>query len=599
MSECKSCGKAYQVWLSHVRYSPHCKVATVPATAPSVQDHPKSGPGSSRADEIRWTEIANKLGRMVAHMHLQNKMLITHCDEAVSLASTAVSLVLDAFDAMHGAAPAVSSAVRAVQAAATTVMDKLRDVDKVCAEHTEGALSPISRPLLAPDDESKKHFAFFSLTHLICDMLQHDKEARQACIDDSAKIRTGQFRKPQTSLTDTKHGSRFAASPASRPAAPGEGKRLIIDIHSWDDDATVRCFCTAALAHTHSRRCLRVQWVKPIGVRRKEHKYSVVLIKINNLPKNIRTRRDKILLFGIWNVKFAKKVGGVLRMLCGVSLDGTVHSETCLRTELLQLMRGVEMDIPNDAVGGKERWIVEVHHTGWLADLLGAHGLGPWPESFQARHACRDCWWHTGCWCAHLPPGHRELRSKRPHAEGCRVEAQEPELCPEPPPRSLEELQQDLQELRSTTFTTKKAAADAHRDKGIARVHCALEHLGNNMSTDAAADISHLFLLGVSRHELFWMLEDMTQGTDAPFSYDELNVQRKRMNATLPSAHKISNLQRPTVDGKAKHQVNMNMTAAGTHTCTHTHTHTHTHSLTCSPTHSLTHALPQKSCTLR
>jgi len=211
------------------------------------------------------------------------------------------------------------------------------------------------------------------------------------------------------------------------------------------------------------------------------------------------------------------------------------------------------MDIPNDEFGGKESWIVEVHHTGWLADLLGAHGLGPWPESFQAQHPCRDCWWHSSCWCAHLPEGHKELRSKRPHAEGCRGKEV---------PRSLQELKNDLQELRSTVFRTKKDAADAFCAKGVARVHCTLDHLGNDMSTDAAADISHLFLLGVSRHEIFWMLEDMTKGKNAPFTYDQLNVERKKLNAMLPSAHKVRLIERPNTDGKSMHQVNMNMTAA-------------------------------------
>ena len=46
--------------------------------------------------------------------------------------------------------------------------------------------------------------------------------------------------------------------------------------------------------------------------------------------------------------------------------------------------------------------------------------------------------------------------------------------------RSLEELKSDMHELRSTTLSTKQAAADAARDKGIARTHCTLEHLGNN-----------------------------------------------------------------------------------------------------------------------
>ena len=103
-------------------------------------------------------------------------------------------------------------------------------------------------------------------------------------------------------------------------------------------------------------------------------------------------------------------------MISGIGPDGEEFDEISLRSELLRLREGVEMEIPNDATGGMETWVVEIHLLGWLADLLVAHGLGPWPESFQERHACRDCWWHSGCWCAYLPKGSMEARAKRPHA---------------------------------------------------------------------------------------------------------------------------------------------------------------------------------------
>jgi len=90
----------------------------------------------------------------------------------------------------HGLAPAVSSALDNVRAGMARVMDSLRNIDTVCMEQTKGALQPISRPTLAPDEEGKKHFAFFSLTHLVCDMLQHDKEARMDIKASSAKIKT-------------------------------------------------------------------------------------------------------------------------------------------------------------------------------------------------------------------------------------------------------------------------------------------------------------------------------------------------------------------------------------------------------------------------
>lgn len=299
------------------------------------------------------------------------------------------------------------------------------------------------------------------------------------------------------------------------------------------------------------RTPLSPQWVKPIGTRRKMHKYGVLLLRLVNLPVQIRNRSDKLLVLGLYNVKFAKVNGGVCRMICGVGPEGEVYDEECLRAELEVLRNGVEMEIPDDTHGGKETVIVEFHLLGWLADLLGAHGLGPWPESFSsARHCCRDCWWHSGCWCAHIPPGSRDARSKRPHAEGCRHGE----------PRLLAELQQDMSLVRSFSGakTRKKQLAT---EKGIAGAdHCVLEHLaGSNMETDACADLAHILLLGVTRSEIFLILDDLIPSC---LSWDELNEARKAMNLSLPKGHRIPHLERPTTDGKRKSAVNMNLTAA-------------------------------------
>ena len=276
----------------------------------------------------------------------------------------------------------------------------------------------------------------------------------------------------------------------------------------------------------------------------------------------MRNRRDKILLFGLFNVKWAKSHGGILRLLAGVNKDGTTVAETCLRTELESLAAGVPMEIPSKQ-GGTEEVIVECHLTGWLADLLGAHGLGPWPESFQARHACRDCWWHTGCWCSELPPESSELKSKRDHAQGCGREVNGGIK-----ERSLQELLANLHKLRHTPFRTKVMLTDMQRDCGVSKLYCVLESVGNDMSTDAVADLQHLFLLGITRHEIFWMLENFTSIRDgrrliaAAFTWEDLNVERKKVNATIPTGHKIPYLQRPNTENKVKAAVNMNMTAA-------------------------------------
>ena len=198
------------------------------------------------------------------------------------------------------------------------------------------------------------------------------------------------------------------------------------------------------------------QWVNAIGTRRKDRKYGVILVRVLNLPLQIRNRMDKILLFGVYNVKWAKKHGGVMRMMCGVDANGKFDdADINLRTELLRLQAGVEMTIPDDVNGGTMPIILEAHHLGWLADLLGAAGISHFPESFCARHPCKDCMWHSSCWCSHVLPNSQEARAKRPHAEGCRGMGIVP--------RTSEDVLSKVHAIRSTTFTSKKARADAYR----------------------------------------------------------------------------------------------------------------------------------------
>ena len=106
-----------------------------------------------------------------------------------------------------------------------------------------------------------------------------------------------------------------------------------------------------------------------------------------------------------------------------------------------------------------------------------------------------------------------------------------------------------------------QALTDAMRDMGISKQHCVLEHMPDGeMDNDASADVAHLFLLGVTRHELFWMLDDLI--SSGVFSWDDLNAEVAKMNGTLPKEHKLPPLEKPTTEGKAKASVNMNLSAA-------------------------------------
>tara|TARA_B110000046_G_scaffold178183_1_gene205809 strand:- start:472 stop:816 length:345 start_codon:yes stop_codon:yes gene_type:complete len=100
------------------------------------------------------------------------------------------------------------------------------------------------------------------------------------------------------------------------------------------------------------------------------------------------------------------------------------------------------------------------------------------------------------------------------------------------------------------------------RDHGISKKYCVMESMADsNMETDAAADAQHLFLLGITRHEEFWLLEDLIT-TARAFSWEDLNERAQSLNQSLPKGHRLPHLERPTTEGKAKASVNMNLTAA-------------------------------------
>mmetsp|Transcript_34198 Transcript_34198/g.77495 ORF Transcript_34198/g.77495 Transcript_34198/m.77495 type:complete len:178 (-) Transcript_34198:28-561(-) len=175
----------------------------------------------------------------------------------------------------------------------------------------------------------------------------------------------------------------------------------------------------------------------------------------------MRDQQDKILLLGLYSTKHAKPLGSTCRMLCGIHQStGKVYVEPCLRDDLLKIQAGVgPFLISDDKHGGTMAIILEAHFLGFSADLLGAHGLGPWPESFQARHACLDCWWNSRCFCAYLPIGSPELSAgKAQHSEGCRGRM---EL------RTQQGFQQDIIRLQSERFTSQKKREDALRAAGV------------------------------------------------------------------------------------------------------------------------------------
>lgn len=293
------------------------------------------------------------------------------------------------------------------------------------------------------------------------------------------------------------------------------------------------------------------QAVDPIGMKRKEHKYGVIVGRVINLPQHVRDQFDSLLLLALYNVKHCKPAGGVCRMFTGIHQEtGEQYDEQTLRHELELLRQGVEIEMPDDDNGGVKDVILECHFLGLCADLLGAAGAGPWPECFQAKHPCYDCWWHSKCFCAYVPAHASEQRRKGAHEPGCKSCA----------PRTEAETLGLIKTIATTQFNSKKAREAAMTDSGIRKLHSAIQYLpGANMEYDLRKDTMHLFLRGITPHEGLWMINGFVQ--DGEFTWEELNIARKKL--TVPRGHKIPELYPPKSDGKPLKSQSLCLTGSG------------------------------------
>ena len=106
---------------------------------------------------------------------------------------------------------------------------------------------------------------------------------------------------------------------------------------------------------------LATQASNPIGLKRKEHKYGVLLGRIINLPKHIRDAYNGLLLLGLYSMKHVKDYGGITRMIAGVHQEtGEVFDEISFVAEMNALLQGVDAEIPDDINGGMMPITLEV-----------------------------------------------------------------------------------------------------------------------------------------------------------------------------------------------------------------------------------------------
>ena len=197
-------------------------------------------------------DFEHKLGQHVANMHLNKFMSEVTVKLAVKMLQDATELI--AAVVLEEAQQQSMEGVTELFATTRRVVNGLFNVQKTCEVQCETFLTQVPRPKLGAAREHRKHFAFFSITSLITDVLQNDAAARRHILATSADWSSGKyFNVPATRLASMTDGERFRRSALARPTtANSKWLRVRVWLDVWSDDMTVRkplCARATALAN--------------------------------------------------------------------------------------------------------------------------------------------------------------------------------------------------------------------------------------------------------------------------------------------------------------------------------------------------------------
>ena len=185
----------------------------------------------------------------------------------------------------------------------------------------------------------------------------------------------------------------------------------------------------------------------------------------------------------------------------------------------------------------------QAHHIVTKADYLASQASGPWVESTSAAHPCHECHWvtnHGGKLDRPLTPG-----PARTIAE-------------------LDELIDYLRDIKSSrrTGVTLAAVTKLMKEMGINKLYYALDPAyipHANPILDAPGDIMHIFLCGLTRKELAWLIDIFIKA--GYFTWDQLNKRIQMID--LPHGKRIPKLFAPTV-AKKRRDMNLDLSASET-----------------------------------
>ena len=184
----------------------------------------------------------------------------------------------------------------------------------------------------------------------------------------------------------------------------------------------------------------------------------------------------------------------------------------------------------------------QVYHICTPADYLASQAGGPFVESTSALHPCKECDWMTN----------HGGKLDRPTTVGKR--------------RTLKELREFLKHARQLHGVegTATMLKDAMQSRGVNKLFYALDSdyiPYSDCIRDLPPDIMHLFLCGLSRHELAWMIDIFRK--EKYFTLEQLNERIKLIE--LPYGKRVPKIVAESgKNQKSRRKMKLDMTATET-----------------------------------
>ena len=500
----------------HYRHSPHCRPAAVLDTLASKK-RARDCAASARTFSNRVTA---RVGMEMLNAKTDNYIKVEHLDRfrnmLVQVVGMVVTFVKD--EATMGDIPlekileAALAPFSTMPPAATMLAQRRRIYQRATPYPIGGG------PF---DLQAKKGAVRFDAFELVTILLQECKGARLKADERSEEWKTGAlYGKKPNIISDVTHGSRFYNWwEVCGKATLEEKDDIRVALHGWIDAFTP---------------------LDGLSQRARKHKYTVLLASLLNLPTRMRHYHDFLLLLLLYNNRYLKQHGGLVRALTGTGEDGTKYADGVnLAIELeLEPGRCPIIELPNDAdpAGKPVRRRLRLFLLLVSYDWLGSGEFGPWAESVSARHPCPKCKWAPTCSCAYLAasdPRHAEVA----HVAHCQANA----------PRTHSESMRLIAELRALSLRprSKTKLKDRMTQEGIFSTYSASDRLMRDVVRDATIDTMHWGPCGATRYLFSWLTDIIIP---VAFSWDDLNAAKNQHR--FKEGTRVPNLERSKGDNR-------------------------------------------------